>query len=419
MVRICQTPARYSAPVSTLEAPLPAPPPHEADGAPGPVGPGTRAQWLSSARLGLSTWGAAATAYVLVNTFYWMIIDKPGPSVGRMLAIWNRWDTGHYIRIAEIGYQPDHPDSAAFFPLYPLLMRALNPVLPGGPLTAALVVSNLACIGALTVLHRLAAVELDERSAARLPLYLVAFPSAFFLCAGYTSSLFLLLSAAALYAMRRGRWWLAGGIGALATASRLAGVLLTIAFVIEYARQHGWRPRQWRLDALGLVLVPAGVVAFSVYCWQRLGDPLAFSRAQDLWGRELSAPWSGLGEAIGAVVTRPLLEQKALHNAIDAVTLIGMGALLVLSVVGPWKLRRDQLYLVGYAAAALALLLVGPVAGLFPMQGAPRYALELIPAFFVLATMGRNQHFDRLYLVPAIAVQVMFLLTFFNGVWIS
>jgi hypothetical protein len=356
----------------------------------------------------------------LINTFYWMIIDEPGPSVGRMLAIWNRWDTGHYIRIAEIGYSPDRPDSAAFFPLYPLLMRALDPVLPGGLLTAALIVSNLACIGALTVLHRLAAVELDDPTASQVLLHLMAFPSAFYLCAGYTSSLFLLLSVAALYAMRRGRWWVAGGFGALATASRLAGVLLIIAFGLEYGRQHGWRLRQWRLDALGLALVPAGLVAFALYCWQRLGDPLAFSHAQALWGRELSPPWSGLGEAIGAVVTRPPLQQMALHNAIDAVTIVGMGALIGLSTVGPWKLRRDQLYLVAYAAAGFALLLVGPVGGLFPMQGAPRYALELVPAFFVLAKMGRDRDgFDRLYLLPAMAVQVMFLLTFFNGVWIS
>lgn len=380
---------------------------------------GGRADWLTSARYALSTWAAAATAYLLVNALYWMIIDKSGPSVGRMLAVWNRWDTGHYLRIAEIGYTTARPDSAAFFPLYPLLLRAADPLLPGGLLTAALVVSNLACLGALTVLHRLATVELGEPTAARVLLYLMAFPAAFFLCAGYTSSLFLLLSAGALYAMRRGRWWLAGAVGAAATATRLGGVLLVIAFVIEYARQHGWPPRRWRPDALAVVIVPAGLAAFALYCWRRLGDPLAFSHAQTLWGRHLSAPWQGLGKAIGAVVTRPVLQPMALHNAIDVVTLVGVGTLLVLCVVGPYRLRRDQLYLVAYAAAGLVLLLIGPVGGLFPMQGAPRYALELIPIFFVLARMGANQHVDRLYLMPAIAVQVMFLLTFFNGVWIS
>lgn len=399
------------------EAPERAPEPTPVPGE--PAGSGSGADWPTSARYALSTWAGAATAYVLINALYWMIVDDPGPSVGRMLAVWNRWDTGHYLRIAEVGYTAERPDSAAFFPLYPLLLRVADPVLPGGLLTAALVISNLACLGALTVLHRLAAVELGEQTAARVPLYLMAFPGAFFLCAGYTSSLFLLLSVAALYAMRRGRWWAAGGLGALSTATRLAGILLIVAFVIEYGRQHGWRPRRWRLDALALALVPAGMVAFALYLGQRLGDPLAFSHAQALWGRELSAPWAGLGEAIGAVVTRPLLQQMALHNAIDAVTLLAMGALLVLCVVGRWKLRRDQRYLVWYAVAGLALLLVGPVGGLFPMQGAPRYALELIPAFFVLAKLGDNRHAERLYLLPAVAVQAMFLLTFFNGVWIA
>jgi Mannosyltransferase (PIG-V) len=383
-----------------------------------PEVPVTRADWLTSARYAASTWAAAATAYLLVNALYWMITDKSGPSVGRMLAVWDRWDTGHYLRIAELGYTT-RPDSAAFFPLYPLLLRATDPVLPGGPLTAALVVSNLACLGALTVLHRLAAIELGPRTAARVLLYLMAFPAAFFLCAGYTSSLFLLLSSGSLYAMRRGRWWVAWGVGGAANPTQLAGVLLVVAFAVEYGRQHGWHVRRWRPDALAAAVIPAGLVAFALYCWRYLGDPLAFSHAQALWGRELSAPWQGLGEAIGAVVTRPLLQPMALHNAIDAITLIGVGTLIVLCVVGPYRLRRDQLYLVAYAGAALLLVLVGPVGGLFPMQGAPRYALELIPAFFVLARMGANQHIERLYLLPAVAVQVMFLLTFFNGVWIS
>ncbi|MGE5828472.1 MAG: mannosyltransferase family protein [Micromonosporaceae bacterium] len=384
-----------------------------------PDPPVTRADWLTSARYAASTWAAAAAAYLAVNVLYWMIGDTSGPSVGRLLQVWNRWDTGHYLRIAEIGYTAEHPDSAAFFPLYPLLIRVSDPVLPGGPLTAALVVSNLACLAALTVLHRLATHELGEPTAARVLFYLMAFPAAFFLCAGYTSSLFLLLSAGALYAMRRERWWLAGAVGALATATRLAGVLLIIAFVIEYGRQHGWSVRRWRPDALAIAVVPSGLVAFALYCWWRLDDPLAFSHAQTLWGRHLSGPWQGLSKAIGAVVTRPLLQPMALHNAIDAITLIGIGTLLVLCVVGPYRLRRDQLYLVAYAGAGLVLLLIGPVGGLFPMQGAPRYALELLPAFFVLARMGANQHLERIYLLPAVAVQVMFLLTFFNGVWIS
>jgi hypothetical protein len=74
---------------------------------------------------------------------------------------------------------------------------------------------------------------------------------------------------------------------------------------------------------------------------------------------------------------------------------------------------------VAYAAASYLVVLVGPVGGLFPVQGAARYALELIPIFFLLARAGASRHFERLYLLPAIGLQAVFLLTFINNVWVA
>jgi hypothetical protein len=254
----------------------------------------------------------------------------------------------------------------------------------------------------------------------------MAWPTAFFLCSGYNTSLFLLLTLASLYCMRRGWWWAAGGFGALASATRLAGVFLVVAFVIEYARQRGWtwhwrtwRWRSLRPDALGIVLVPVGLAAYALYCWQAFGDPLAFSVAQRQWGREFAPPWSGLAEAAGAAFGRPLLQTMALHNLIDLLTYVVVITLLVLCVVGPWRLPRDQTFLIAYAAVSLAVVLTGPVAGLFPLQGVPRYALEIVPVFLLLGRLGENRHVDRWYLLPAVALQVMFLLTFLNGVFIA
>jgi len=385
-----------------------------------------RAAWRRAALCAVSTWAAAATAYLLVTALSWFIRDDQGPPLSRMLLAWDRWDTGHYLRIADVGYTPDRLDSPAFFPLYPLLIRALDVVLPGGGITAGLVVSNLACVGALALLYRFAAYEFGDRHAGRTLLYLVAWPAAFYLCAVYNTSLFLLLTVAALYCLRRGMWWAAGGLGALASATRLSGALLVVAFAVEYARQRGWtwRWRSWRwrdlrVDALAVLLVPSGLVAYALYCWQRLGDPLAFSHAQRQWGREFAPPWSGLAEAAGAAFGRPMLQPLALHNLIDLLTYVVVITLLVLCIVGPWKLPRDQVFLVAYAVVSLAVALTGPVAGLFPLQGVPRYAVELVPMFFLLGRIGENRHVERLYLLPVMAVQVMFLLTFLNGVFLT
>lgn len=367
--------------------------------------------------IALATWAGAVSAYVLVTLTSWMIKDVQGPTLARMYEYWDHWDTGHYIRISQVGYTPDRPDTHAFFPLFPILLRVFDVICPGPVLVASLVLSNLACVGALIVLHRFAIHEFDRVTADRMLLYLMAWPTAFFLSAGYNASLFLLLTAGALYCMRRGNWWAAGGLGALASATRLTGVLLAVAFVVEYVRQRGWRPR--RLDAAAILLIPVGVSAFAAYCWITLGDPLAFSHAQGEWGRQLAVPWAGIVQAVQTIDLYPLLRPAALHNAIDVVAIGVTVTLLVACLVGPWRLRRDQLYLVVYSATSVLVVLIGPVGGDFPMQGAPRYSLELIPIFFLLARWGAWRPFERLYLMPAVAIQAVFLLTFMNNVWVS
>jgi hypothetical protein len=107
--------------------------------------------------------------------------------------VWDRWDTGHYVTLALHGYNPA-TENPAFFPLYPLLMRFLEPVLPGGMLSAGLIISWMACVAALTVIHRLVEDLFDSDTAQRTALVLIAFPFGWYLCAAYPTSLFIALS---------------------------------------------------------------------------------------------------------------------------------------------------------------------------------------------------------------------------------
>jgi Gpi18-like mannosyltransferase len=352
----------------------------------------------------------------MVTLLSWMINDKQGPFVARMYEYWNHWDTGHYIRIAQEGYTAQRPDTDAFFPLFPLLLRVADPVIPGPTPVAALVLANVACVGALLVLHRFAIHEFDVPTADRVLLFLMAWPTAFFLSAGYNESLFVLLSASAFMLMRQRRWWAAGIVGALASATRLSGVLLVIGFAAEFIRLRGWRPR--RLDGAAILIMPVGLSAFCAYCWATLHDPLAFSHAQGEWGRQVTLPWTGMVHALDTIYSYPLLRPVAVHNFVDVVSTMVTIVLLVEAAVGPW-LRRDQLPLILYSMASFLVVLTSPVGGDFPLQGSPRYALEFIPIFFLLARLGAARVFERIYLLPAIGLQAVFLLTYINNVWVA
>src|SRR5215210_8348823 len=86
---------------------------------------------------------------------------------GPLLSPLARWDSVWYLRIADSGYEGDS-SRAAFFPLYPLLVRALGTAFGGSHaalLVAAFMISLAAFLGALVVLHRLAELELGRRLA--------------------------------------------------------------------------------------------------------------------------------------------------------------------------------------------------------------------------------------------------------------
>jgi hypothetical protein len=366
-----------------------------------------RSPWRAAVLAALAVWSAATVMHVAVSA----LAGLPRHGAGPILLDWNRWDAGLYVRIAESGYHLG-PGFPAFFPLYPLLIHVFDVLLPGNAIVSALVVANAAALGALAVLHRLAELEFGPMVAQRATWYLVAFPTGFFLFIGYNESLFLLLAVGALYAARRGHWWLAGGLGALSSATRLFGILLMVPLAIEYLRH-----RRIRLDVLGIALVPLGVVAYSVYCAVELGNPLAFSAAQDQWGRRYTFPGQAWLIAIRQMGGHRLLDPASLAAILDAGTALAAVLLLVMAVVGPFRFRRDQLYLVAQAGLTLILLMSTEVGGR-SMQSAARYTMEAIAAFLVLARMGANQLVDRAVLTVGISLHAVLLVVFMAGTFL-
>jgi Mannosyltransferase (PIG-V) len=102
------------------------------------------------------------------------------------------WDSVFYIRISHVGYRPGKLE--AFFPLYPLGIRATRDVLEVGDAVAALLVANLAVLAALVGMYVLARDRLSEAHARRSILYLVLSPYAFVLAMAYSEGPYLALT---------------------------------------------------------------------------------------------------------------------------------------------------------------------------------------------------------------------------------
>jgi hypothetical protein len=363
-----------------------------------------------------------------------------------------RWDGAWYLVIAHYGYRPDlgsfTSSRTAFFPLYPLGVRALSG-LAVPPVLAGVGLSLAALFLALYGIHRLIALELertaglqsrgpgglasfsggrqdrgpsdahpDTERVAQLAVLLMAFaPMAFFLSAVYSESLYLALSVGVFWCGRQGRWGRAAALGALAAATRSTGVVLALPLLILYlygpredrAPDHGaarapraqWtralRPRyRPRGDLLWLALVPAGTGAYMAYLALSGGEATLPFHAQEVWSRHFAGPfvgvWYGLRAAFDGV--RQLLSGQGRHAYFTPVAgdpLVAAGhdvtlfAFLALAVpMLVGTLRRLPFAYGAYVLAALALPLSYPVATQ-PLMSLPRFLLVLFPLVMWLA----------------------------------
>ena len=170
---------------------------------------------------------------------------------------WNRADARWYLDIAHLGYNlrgPSGYKNVAFFPLFPLLTRAMHDSIAltgravlGIPptssleptyLVAGMLVANLCAAGALAYLYCL--IRLDHgRPVARRAVSLLAIsPMAFYMFAAYSEGTFLLCAIAFFFALRLERWWQAGLWGLLAAATRPPGAVLLLPFLLAWADAH-------------------------------------------------------------------------------------------------------------------------------------------------------------------------------------
>ena len=179
------------------------------------------------------------------------------------------WDASWYRDIARSGYGGVASEGLRFFPLFPMLGRAVS-WLPGASAGfGVLFVANVSALALGFVLYRLVVHERDDPELARRAVWLVYLvPPAFVLVMGYAEATFMTLAALALLGLRSKRWWVAAIAGLLAGLTRPVGVLLAVPAAVE-----GWERR----DPKAAVAVAAPVVGLLAYlAW-------AAHRMHDFW----------------------------------------------------------------------------------------------------------------------------------------
>lgn len=347
-------------------------------------------------------------------------LEPPG-----FLNYWAHWDGAWYSEIATQGYVERAPESTAFFPLYPMLVK-LGSVLPGGPALWGVLISLLCTVFALFFVYRIAEDLYGVRAARIATLALAFFPTAFFLNAAYTEALFLALTAGAVWAARvRRNLLLAGLLGALAAATRNLGVLLVIPLFFEWLRLR----REFGVRGLaGLALVPAGLAGYAIFLRERFGDPLIFARQQSAyWEREPTNPlttmekaWHTAGNGIKYVIDpSALFLNSPAGPSLEASNTLNLAFLIffLLLMLAGFAVLPPGLSLYTSLIVLLPVLTPAPE---FPLMSLPRFMLGAFPVFLVLGyLLSRSRPALVLYLLLSSGLGVSLTLLFTSWRWVA
>lgn len=290
---------------------------------------------------------------------------------------WNIWDSPHYLSIAEKGYQVFGEERfyIAFLPLLPTLIDLIHTVTGLEFLYSGYLLSSLMTIAASIMLYKLVRLDSDKHNAFYSVLFLLIFPTSFFLFIPYTESTFLLLSISSFLFLRKGYFWLALIMISLATATRITGLALIPAALAEIYLLRKTYPITLIKVTASLIIPSIGFIVYLILNQAIYGNYLQFALVQKQnWHTFFSFPFGGLLTSFDSLKWRTGIELYTVGYAQLVAFFAGVIALPFI-----YKVRLS------YGVYATLALLI-PYFQSFWLS-MPRYLLVIFPLFIVLSQL--------------------------------
>lgn len=282
--------------------------------------------------------------------------ETVGSATRPMLDVLTSWDGLWYMDIVRNGYPTSIPPNvtyhvdearAAFFPLFPLLGRTFDRVLPGGDSFAVLTMNAILGLIAVVLIGLIARNLYGDRVGRTAATLAAIFPGSFVLSFAYSEALMIVLAAACLWCLLEREWVAAGVFAALATATRPNGLALVLACGVAALLAIRER-REWQALA-AVALAPIGFIAFQLWLAGHTGETGAWFRVQrEAWGEGASFGWTAVRNTVEAIA-------QPLTSPTDTITAITVAATVAL-VWMAWRARLPWV-LTAYSWCVLALML--------------------------------------------------------------
>ncbi len=384
---------------------------------------------------------AIGNEYILLNTDF--SLGKNLNDVSNSI-FWSRanFDGFYYTKIARDGYQYLEQ---SFFPFYPFLISSLSNIFQSYILSG-LFISNLAFFGMIYALFLLLRQEgFDFKQIKNIILVLILFPTSFYFLSVYSESLLLFFVFLSLYFMKKRNYLLAGLLAGLASYTKLSGIFLFPALLIEYYEQaskrsirdrlysfksnilndkggyliHLIKSRSFHIKNLLLISLSGwGLVKYMWYLKRSMGDWFYFYNIKPGFlipkdTEKITLIYQVFFRYLKMIITvRP--NHWVYVNIWLEVIIAFVFLLLLLEGLRRYKYYNIRLSWLFFTACAYFL---PTLSGTF--SSLPRYVLLCFPCFIVISKLLKTDKIKYIYFAISSIFLIILSAFFFKGYWIS
>ncbi len=351
--------------------------------------------------------------------------------------IWSfaNFDGVHYLTIAKNGYSAQF--TQVFFPFYPFIIGFISKVFPYlNEIVIGLFISSISFILFIYYFVRLLKLDYKNNRIKWILLFLIFFPTSFYFGSLYTESLFMALIISSFYYARINRWWLAGILGAIASATRPIGILLLPALMWEWHIENinyqisniKYNAKKSKITSIFkkilhstfyilhspvLYLVPLGLIAYMFYLQLTFSDALMFWHVQPIFGAQRSGNDIILLPQVFWRYIKILISVN-LHQIGFWIALwellFTIFAIYLLLLAHKLKIRTS--YLIFSWLSIIIPTFTGTLSSM------PRYILTAFPLFIVLGTIS-GKYMKSVLLIISIILMLIFTALFTHGYWVA
>lgn len=324
----------------------------------------------------------------------------------RFIDAWANWDGGHYLSIADRGYDISQ---VAAFPAYPILVKLSGFLFLGKLAVAGLVVNFLLTLGAFYFLIKLFEIDFLGLKINSLILLLsgLVLPVAFLFAAAYSEAVFFFLAAFLFYCLRTHQFvWLIPA-GFLIGMSRPVGFILLPVLLFEVWFQKEYQLAEKRKASLYLLSVPLGLLAYLVFLTLQFHDPLVFFKGTIAW--RMGWHYPTVIQAIAWAV------RQAHYPGSYFLNLVELGLFFLYAAMTPltFKFLRSSY-------GALQVFLIGLPLLSNTLYSFPRLLLVSFPAIFLFTLLYRKKKWVwGIFFVAFLILQIWLLKRFLLGFWVA